>query len=72
MFAYNQPVNPPASVWEECHKPEFIKNKIKDICENIAKKGVDSTYQDVVALLYDHLEDNIERFLEEADYGDYE
>jgi hypothetical protein len=72
MFAYELPINPPVSLWEECHKPEFIQHKIREICESIAKKGAESPYQDIVDILYEHIEDNIEKFLVEADYGDYE
>lgn len=68
MFAYEPPLNPPCDAWEEYEKPAFIMDTIKDICENIFRRGEKSDFSDVFDLLYEHIEDNIEKFLPEPDY----
>lgn len=72
MFSYEPPVNPPCNICEEYKKPALIMDKIQEICDNIAKRGDKSYFSDIVDLLYIHIEDNIEKFLPEADYDDYE
>lgn len=71
MFAYEPPLNPPCDEWEEYEKPAFILETIKEICTNIAKKGEKTSFQSIFDLLYEHIDDNIEKFLPEADYDDY-
>lgn len=70
MFAYEPPLDPPCNYWEEYEKPAFIEGKIIEICENIAKKGTKTSFTDVFDFLYEHIEENIEKFLPEVGYGE--
>ena len=65
MFAYSRP-----DEWEDYYKPKFIESTIQDICKNIYEKGELSSFNEVFDLLYEYIEDNLEKFL--PDYtGDY-
>ncbi len=68
MFAYEPPSSPPCNAWEDHNKPVFIMNTIHNICESISRKGEKSPFTDVIDLLYEHIENNIEKFLPEQSY----
>jgi hypothetical protein len=70
MFAYEPPLEPPCNYWEEYEKPAFILDKINEICADIVKFGEKTRYQNFLDVLYEQVEENIEKFLPEADYGE--
>lgn len=70
MFAYEPPLEPPCNVWEEYEKPAFIMGKMREICEKISQKGENCGFPAIFDLIYEHIDDNIEKFLPEADYDD--
>lgn len=70
MFVYEPPLEPPCNYWEEYQKPAFITGKIHEICQSIANKGEKSSFVEIFDLLYEHIEDNIDKFLPEEDYDD--
>lgn len=72
MFAYEPRLNPFCDIWEDDKKPKLIMEKIQEICENISEKGENSYFSDIFDLLYIHIEDNIHKFLPEAEYDDHE
>lgn len=72
MFAYELPLDPPCNFWEEYEKPTFIKNMIQEICDNILKKGEKTQFIQIFDLIYEHLDENIEKFLPEGTYDDCE
>ena len=45
-------------------------NKIEEICDNIAKKGERNQYSEVFDLLYEFIDDNLDKFLPEADHDE--
>lgn len=61
-------INPPSDYWKDYAKPKFIEQTLKDICENIAKKGSATHFEDVFTSLYEYIEDNIEKFLPEENH----
>lgn len=68
MYSSELPLQPACDHWNEFEKPVIIANKIYEICENILKKGEHTFYQEVLNLLYEHIDQNIEKFLPESDY----
>lgn len=64
MFAYEPPLDPPCSYWEEYGKPKFIEETVKDICKDITK------FPAIFDVLYEYIEDNIEKFLPERSYDE--
>ncbi len=54
--------NPPADDWEDRIKPTFIEHTIREICENIAKKGERGSFPEIFNHLYEYVEDNLEKF----------
>lgn len=70
MFAYEPPLDPPSNIWEEYDKPAFIMQVLQDICENILKRGEKTDHQDVLDLVYEHIEEHLDKYLPEADYDD--
>lgn len=71
MFAYEPSLEPPCNVWEEYEKPAFILSKIQEICEKIVQKGEKSGFPEIIDLLYEHIEEHLEKYLPEPDYDDY-
>lgn len=67
---HEPPVDPPVDEWFDYHLPAFIENKIMDICENILKKGENTTYYKIFDLIYEHIQDHIEDYYSfpEVDY----
>lgn len=54
-------------------KMEFIESRIKDFAEHVMKHGLTSNSiskedNDLVDILYEHIEDSLETFLPELDY----
>lgn len=47
---------------------DLLENKIKEICENIGKKGKDSMFCDVFNVLSAYIEDHLENFYPVRDY----
>lgn len=70
MFVYKEQVEPYLHYWEDYKKPKFIMNKIEEICDNIAKKGERNQYSEVFDLLYEFIDDNLDKFLPEADHDE--
>lgn len=68
MFAYETATEPHVDYWQEYGKAEFIEEKLQEICKNIAEKGTKTCFTELFDYLYEHIEDNIELYLPEADY----
>lgn len=60
MFSWEMP----CSNWEERIKPAIINETVRDICLNIVNRREENSYPDVFQLIYDHIEDNLEKFLD--------
>lgn len=71
MLGYEPPLEPPYNLWEEYEKPIFINNKIKEICHSIAVKGENGEFSEIFDLLYEYIDDKIEKFLPVGAY-DYD
>lgn len=65
MYTIQPPLEPRFDLWNDRNKPKFIERKIEEICASIARKGQESQFPDVFDYLYEYIEDNIEKFLEE-------
>lgn len=63
MFLYDPPLNPPINEWEDNQKPTLIKNTIEEICKDILFKGKRSSHAEIYDLLYEYIEDNIEKYI---------
>ncbi len=44
---------------------DFITYKVQEICNNISKEGEQSSYSSIFMMLYEYIEDNIEKFIPE-------
>lgn len=55
-------INPPCDDWEDRIKPSFIENTIREICENIAKKGENGSFPEIFTHLYEYIEENLEKY----------
>lgn len=44
---------------------DYIENKVQEICRYISKEGQSSSFKDIFSMIYEHIEDNIEKFLPE-------
>lgn len=49
---------------------DLIDDKLKYVCENIARKGSSTHFDEIYDLLFEHINDNIEKFLPEAPSDD--
>lgn len=58
-------IDPTCNHWDEYGKPKFIEEMLKEICENIAKKGSSTHFEEVFSNLYEFVEENIDKFLPE-------
>lgn len=68
MFAYEPHINPPFDIWEDGRKPLFISEIISDICSNILKKGDRTEHNDLYDIMYEYIEDRIQKYLPEPEY----
>lgn len=66
MYAYKE--EPEVDFWNEYRKPEFIENKIKTICADIAKRGALTNFDKFFDMVYEFIDENIEEF-EGEDYA---
>lgn len=57
---YEPPVNPPCDVWMEYILPQRCDMKIKDICEDILKRGEKTNYSRIYDALYELVTEYIE------------
>jgi hypothetical protein len=64
-YAYEY-AEPPFDEWEDKEKEIFIFEKVKEVCENIVKRGDKSNYPEAFDGLYLYIEQNIEKFLPEV------
>lgn len=43
--------------------PDFVSDKVKEICQNIGIKGEDCYFPEIFMMLHEHVADNINLFL---------
>lgn len=60
-------LEPHVNEWEEYIKPAFIESTIFDICMDIAKRGNRTNYTREFDLLYQYIEEHIEKFYPEKE-----
>lgn len=46
---------------------DFISYKVQEICNSISKEGEQSSYSSIFQILYEHIVDNIEKFIPEKE-----
>ncbi len=56
----HEPVNPPCDIWKEYILPLQCDMKIKDICEDILKRGEKTNYNRIYDALYELVTEYIE------------
>ncbi len=44
---------------------DYISDKVQEICKSIAKEGEQSSFSDIFLMVYEHIQDNIEKFIPE-------
>jgi hypothetical protein len=49
---------------------DLIDDKLKYVCENISRRGADTHFDEIYDLLFEYINDNIEKFLPEALHDD--
>lgn len=60
-------LEPVVNQWEEYTKPEFIKDMIFEFCEDITMRGANTSNKEIYWLLYDYLDENIDKYYPEND-----
>lgn len=68
---WEPPINPPTEHFDAV-KEKFIESKIEDFAEQLMRHGISSSKishenDELIDILYEFIEDNIEKFLEEPD-----
>lgn len=63
-------LEPEVNEWKEYRMPEMINDKIFEICEDISNRGSDTRFTRMFYLLYEHIEDNLEKFMPELENSD--
>lgn len=69
MFSYEPAYEPRTDYWLEYGKDNFIQRKIEEICEHIVRRGERTHFQDAFDLLYEYIEDNLDKFMKEPFHG---
>lgn len=69
MFAYEPPIDPPCDYWEEYGKPDFIKQKINEICKSILEKGDKTPFQEIFDYIYENVEEKLFEYSPRCSYG---
>jgi hypothetical protein len=46
---------------------DFISYKVQEVCNSISKEGEQSSYSSIFEMLYEHIVDNIEKFIPEKE-----
>lgn len=48
----------------------MLEDKLQEVCQNIADKGLGSRFDDLVDMIYEYIDDNFDKFFDEAVHHD--
>jgi hypothetical protein len=58
MFSYQ--LEPSCDEWREYHCPELCKSRIKEICQDILKRGDETYYAGIYEAIYELVQADVE------------
>lgn len=67
MLAHEPYLEPYVDDWEEDKKPRLIELTIYEICSDICRRGRDAIHSAEFDVLYNYIEENLEKYLPEPD-----
>lgn len=72
MMMHVLPLSPPVDYWQDYKLPLLCEEHIKEVCQDILKKGSASLYREIYDAIYEIVESDIEQEKLEAEVSAYD